>query len=78
MRTMNVVMPQIGMTMVAGVIEGWHVNSGDTVMKGDVIAEISTEKLLNNLEAPASGRITLIADEGETIECGKTIAEIEE
>lgn len=75
---MNVVMPQIGMTMVAGVIECWHVSSGDTVTKGDVIAEISTEKLMNNIEAPVSGTITLIADEGETIECGKQIAEIKE
>lgn len=75
---MKVVMPQIGMTMVAGVIEAWHVSSGDTVKKGDIIVEISTEKLMNNIEAPASGTITLMADEGETVECGKQIAEIEE
>ena len=31
---MKVVMPQIGMTMIAGVIENWLVNDGDMVNKG--------------------------------------------
>lgn len=75
---MKVVMPQIGMTMVAGVIEDWKVADGAHVEKGDVILEIATEKLTNEIEAPVSGTIKLIAHKGETIDCGVEIAEIVE
>ena len=73
---MKVIMPQIGMTMVEGVIEKWVVPDGGHVEKGDIIVEISTEKLTNEIEAPASGIIQLIAEEGDIVECGCTIAEI--
>jgi len=75
---MKVLMPQIGMTMVAGIIENWLVDDGDTVSKGDTILEISTEKLLNDVEAPCSGVIKILVEAGETVECGAEIAEIEE
>ena len=75
---MKVLMPQIGMTMVAGIIENWFVDDGDIVNKGDTILEISTEKLLNDVEAPCSGVIKILVEAGETVECGAEIAEIEE
>ena len=75
---MKVVMPQIGMTMVAGVIENWLVEDGAEVKKGDTILEISTEKLMNNVEAPATGKIKILEEVGTTVSCGEPIAEIEE
>ena len=75
---MKVVMPQIGMTMVNGVIENWNVEDGAHVNKGDVILSIVTEKLVNEIEAPASGTIRLMAQEGDMVDCGVQIAEIEE
>lgn len=73
---MNVLMPQIGMTMVEGTIEKWLKNDGDHVEKGEVILEFTTEKLTNELEAPGSGIIKILAQEGEIIACGEVIAEI--
>jgi pyruvate dehydrogenase E2 component (dihydrolipoamide acetyltransferase) len=73
---MNVLMPQIGMTMVEGTIERWLKNDGDRVEKGEVILEFTTEKLTNELEAPGSGIIKIRAQEGEIIACGEVIAEI--
>lgn len=75
---MKVIMPQIGMTMIAGIIDNWKVKDGDYVQKGDVIVEITTEKLSNDIEAPAAGKIHLLAEEGESVDCGEPIAEIEE
>ena len=75
---MKVVMPQIGMTMVEGVLDSWLVAEGDTVHKGDVIAEITTEKLTNEIEAPADGVIKFLVEEGDTAKCGAEIAEIGE
>lgn len=74
---MKVLMPQIGMTMVEAVVDKWLVSSGAAVQKGDVIAEIVTEKLTNNVEAPADGVITLLVDEGDSVECGAEIASID-
>ncbi len=73
---MKVVMPQIGMTMIQGVINEWKVADGAKVEKGQVILEISTEKLLNEIEAPATGTIKIIVPEGEVATCGDEIAEI--
>lgn len=73
----KVLMPQIGMTMVEATIDTWLVEDGATVQKGDVIAEISSEKLTNNVEAPASGKITLLVAEGDAAECGAEIASID-
>ncbi len=73
---MKILMPQIGMTMVEGTIERWLKNDGDHVEKGEVILEFSTEKLANELEAPGSGTLKILAQEGEIIECGKVIAEL--
>ncbi len=72
---MNVLMPQIGMTMVEGSIEKWLKNTGDHVEKG-VLLEFTTEKLTNELEAPDSGILKILAQEGEIIACGEVVAEI--
>ncbi len=73
---MNVVMPQIGMTMVEGTINEWKVKDGETVEKGQIIMEIETEKMTNEIEAPAAGTLKIIIPEGEDVECGKTVAQI--
>ena len=73
---MKVLMPQIGMTMVEGNIERWIKGEGEQVEKGEIILEISTEKMANEIEAPESGTLHIIAQEGEVVPCGEPIAEI--
>jgi len=73
---MTITMPQIGMTMVEGTIEMWKKQTGDQVEKGEVIMEFSTEKLTNELTAPASGVLKILVNEGEIAACGDPIAEI--
>ena len=75
---MTVNMPQVGMTMIEGTIENWLKADGDHVEKGEVIMEFSTEKLTNELTAPASGTLKILVKEGEIAACGEPIAEIEE
>lgn len=83
----EIVMPKLGLTMTEGTVEKWLVNEGDQVEEGDPIVEISSEKLSNEVEAPASGTIIkLIAQEGDVIpyqevmayvgEAGETIDEV--
>lgn len=73
---MKVVMPQIGMTMTEGTIEKWLVKDGEKVTKGETLLEITTEKLSNEIESPATGILKILAQEGEDVECGNEIAEI--
>ena len=56
----------------------WKVNVGDEVKKGDVIAEIATDKVDMDLDSPFDGKIVkLVAEEGSMLNVGETLAEIE-
>ena len=71
----TVVMPQMGYDMDAGTLLRWIKNVGDTVERGDAIAEIETDKVNIEIEAFDSGvlRRTLI-EEGQTVPVGEAIA----
>ena len=73
---MKVIMPQIGMTMQEGTISKWFKAAGEHIEKGETMMELTTEKLTNEIEAPASGVFQPIAAEGDIIPCGEEIAEI--
>lgn len=69
-----IVMPRFGATMEEGTINSWYVKEGDVVSKGDLLGEISIEKLTNELLAEEDGVILkLIAEEGATLACGEPI-----
>lgn len=64
-------MPKWGVTMEDGLITEWNVKPGDHVKEGDVIGVVSTDKIDVDFECPADGVIAkLMADEGDTVECG--------
>ncbi len=56
----NIIMPKLGMTMKEGTVEEWFISEGDTVNEGDSIVTISSEKLTQDVEAPASGTLLKI------------------
>ncbi|WP_322795924.1 dihydrolipoamide acetyltransferase family protein [Tepidiforma sp.] len=71
----NVTMPQMGADMVEGTLVKWLKQPGDVVKRGDVIAEIETDKATVELEAFESGTILkLVAQEGEVVPVGDVIA----
>lgn len=76
--TTMIVMPRYGANMEEGTVSTWYFSAGDMVEEGDVIAEISIEKLTNELLAPVAGPFYPLVDEGATVKCGKTIAKIGE
>ncbi len=73
---MKVVMPQIGMTMQEGTISKWFKAAGEHIQKGEPMMELTTEKLTNEIEAPATGTFQPISAEGDIVPCGEEIAEI--
>ena len=50
-----ILMPRLSDTMTEGVIAGWHKKVGDTVKKGDLLAEIETDKATMELESYQAG-----------------------
>ncbi len=63
-----VLMPRLSDTMEEGVIAAWHKNVGDVVKKGEVLAEIETDKATMELESYKNGTLLHIgAQQGEKI-----------
>lgn len=63
-----VLMPRLSDTMEVGVIASWHKNVGDAVKKGDVLADIETDKATLELESYKNGTLLYIgAEKGEKI-----------
>lgn len=50
-----ILMPRLSDTMTEGVIAAWHKNIGDTVKKGDLLAEVETDKATMELESYQDG-----------------------
>ena len=63
-----VLMPRLSDTMTEGIIASWHKNIGDTVKKGEILAEIETDKATMELESYKNGKLLYIgAKNGEKI-----------
>ena len=63
-----VLMPRLSDTMEAGVIASWHKKVGDPVRKGEILAEIETDKATMELESYKTGTLLHIgAQAGEKI-----------
>jgi len=71
----EVTMPQMGADMTEGTLVKWFKSVGDQVTRGDIIAEIETDKANVELEAFESGTlIKLVAQEGDVVPVGEVIA----
>ncbi len=75
--TLDIIMPKMGMGMTAGKVIQWHVQSGETVEAGQIICEIESDKITAEVPAEVDGILTIIATEGEEVEVGRTIGQIE-
>ena len=71
-------MPVLSDTMESGKLIKWHVKEGQSVKKGDVIADVESDKAIMEIQTFKSGVVKkLFSKEGENIDIGKTIAVIE-
>ena len=73
----EVTMPRLSDTMEEGTIASWLKKPGDQVKKGDVIAQIETDKATMDLTAFEAGTLQeILAPEGTTVQIGKPVARI--
>ena len=72
-------MPRMGYDMTEGKIQRWIKHEGDSVSRGDVLAEIETDKVSIEIEAFQSGVLRkIVRQEGEVAQVGEIIAVIGE
>ena len=73
----DVVMPQMGVSVSEGTITRWLKQEGEHVEADEPLLEISTDKVDTEVPSPASGTVTQIfVQEGETVEVGTKLAQI--
>ena len=71
----TIVMPKMGYDMREGTVVRWHKREGETVARGEVIADIETDKATVEFEAYTGGVMQrLVAQEGIPVPVGEAIA----
>ncbi len=71
----EVLLPQLGQTMEEGTIEKWHKVEGDSVRRGEVLYELTTDKATLEVESFSEGVLKkILVAEGETVPVNELIA----
>ena len=71
----EITMPRLSDTMEEGTIGRWLKSPGDEIKKGDILAEIETDKATMDLEAYEAGTLQqVLVQEGETVPIGQVVA----
>ena len=77
--TVEVKVPSAGESVTEVQVAAWNAAEGDAVDRDQVIAELETDKATQEVTAPAAGRLAkIVAQEGDTVQVGDTLAIIEE
>jgi pyruvate dehydrogenase E2 component (dihydrolipoamide acetyltransferase) len=74
----DVAMPRLSDSMEEGTILKWLKSDGDEVTRGEELVEIETDKANMTYEADQDGTLSIVAQEGDTLPVGDTIARIGE
>ncbi len=75
MAVTEVVMPSMGADMTEGAIARWIKTEGDEISRGDILAEVETDKAVVEMEAYGNGILRqVIIGEGVTVPVGQVIA----
>jgi pyruvate dehydrogenase E2 component (dihydrolipoamide acetyltransferase) len=72
----DVAMPRLSDSMEEGTILKWLKSDGDEISRGEELVEIETDKANMTYEADQDGTLKIVAQEGDTLPVGQTIAQI--
>ncbi len=73
----EILLPKIGFSMNAGQVAEWLANDGEDIKEGQPLNSLEADKSTNEVEAPASGKLRIVAQVGETYEVGTVLGYIE-
>ena len=72
----QILLPKLGFAMNEGTLTEWLVADGATVTEGQPLYALESEKSVQEIEAPASGTLKIIAEAGQLYEVGVVLGEI--
>src|SRR5215475_7901219 len=73
----DVVMPQMGESIVEGTLTKWLKKPGDRVERDEPLFEISTDKLDTEIPSPSAGTLNeILVEEGATVQINTVVARI--
>jgi pyruvate dehydrogenase E2 component (dihydrolipoamide acetyltransferase) len=71
----EVILPKWGLTMEEGTVRSWFKQEGDAVSADEMIGEVETDKITNELVAPISGVLAkILVQADETVDVGTVLA----
>lgn len=73
----EVLFPKIGFSMSEGTLGSWMAADGESVQEGQPLYTLESEKSVEEIEAPASGRLRLIGEPGTVYQVGDVVAIID-
>ena len=75
----KILMPKLGLIMEEGTLAKWYKVEGDIFKEGEVLFEVETEKIVNDIEATFNGKLVkVLVKEGDTVPVLTPVAEAEE
>ena len=74
--TTEVLLPKLGFSMESGELSEWLVEDGAEVTEGQPLFVLESDKSANEIEAPASGTLKILAEIGVPYDVGTVLAEI--
>ncbi len=74
----QIVIPNVGESVTSGVIAAWSVADGAYVERDETVLELETDKVTMEVPAPASGVVKHSAAEGDEVDVGASVGEIDE
>ena len=72
----EILMPKIGFAMNEGTLTRWLIDDGASVTSGQPLYELESDKSVQEIEAPASGKLRIIAATGASYAVGTLLGEI--
>jgi pyruvate/2-oxoglutarate dehydrogenase complex dihydrolipoamide acyltransferase (E2) component len=73
----EILLPKLGFDMNEGILTEWLAADGAEVKEGEPLYAIESDKSVNEIEAPASGRLRIVAKPEETYEVGTVLGYLE-
>jgi 2-oxoglutarate dehydrogenase dihydrolipoamide succinyltransferase (E2 component) len=75
---MEIVMPQMGVSVAEGTIVEWSKRPGDWVERDETVCLVTTDKIDVEIPSPAAGRLSkILVEPGETVDVGTPLAELD-
>ena len=76
--SVNILVPSFGESITEGTVAQWLKKDGDFVQKDDILLEVESEKATQGIPSPAAGVLHVGAKEGDKVEVGAILGNIDE